>query len=120
MNTLDLFRNEVNMEKYAAGKVIFEEGQTAKKMYVIKEGKVDLKVGDKTMLTIGSGELLGEMALIDYNARSATAVANSECQLIPIDEKRFLFLVQQTPFFALHVMRILVDRLRKMNKIASV
>lgn len=120
MNTLDLFRNEVDMEKYTAGKVIFEEGEPAKKMYVIKDGNVDIKVGDKTIMSIGPGDLLGEMALIDTSSRSATAVASTDSQLIPIDEKRFTFLVQQTPFFALHVMRILVERLRKMNKVISV
>jgi len=57
----------------------------------------------------------GEMALIDSSARSATAVARTDCELIPVDDKRFMFLVQQTPFFAIHVMRVLADRLRKTN-----
>ena len=120
MNTLDLFRNEDKTEHYATGKTIFEQGQPGNKMYIIKEGNVDINVGDQTVLSIGPGELLGEMALIDTSARSATAVASSDCQLIPIDERRFTYLVQQTPFFSIHVMRILVERLRKMNKIVNV
>lgn len=55
------------------------------------------------------------MALIDTKARSATVVARSDCRLVPINEKRFLVLVHQTPIFALLVMRVLADRLRRMN-----
>jgi CRP/FNR family cyclic AMP-dependent transcriptional regulator len=58
---------------------------------------------------------LGEMALIDSKARSATAVAISDCRLAPVNEKRFLFMVQETPFFALHVMRSLTDKIRLTN-----
>lgn len=56
------------------------------------------------------------MALIDRNTRSATAVAKTACKLVPIDEKRFKFLVQQTPNFALQLMRIIAERLRRMDE----
>jgi CRP-like cAMP-binding protein len=58
---------------------------------------------------------MGEMALIDSQPRSATAVALTDCSLAVIDEKRFLFMVHETPFFALDIMRILAERLRQMN-----
>ena len=66
--------------------------------------------------TLGPGSLVGEMALIDAQVRSATATAKSACRLAPVTEKRFLFMVQQTPFFALQVMRILAERLRRSNQ----
>jgi CRP/FNR family transcriptional regulator, cyclic AMP receptor protein len=68
---------------------------------------------------VTAGGILGEMALISDDARSATARAIGECVVIPIDQKRFLFLVQQTPFFALKVMRVMCNRLRAMNISAS-
>lgn len=55
---------------------------------------------------------MGELALIDKAPRSGTAVVASEATVVPVDERRFLFLVQQTPFFALNVMRVMADRLR--------
>ena len=58
-------------------------------------------------------DLRGELALIDRRPRSATAVAVTACVLAPIDEKQFQFMVQQTPFFALQVMRVLTERLRR-------
>jgi CRP/FNR family transcriptional regulator, cyclic AMP receptor protein len=55
------------------------------------------------------------MALIDSLPRSATAIAVTDCRLAPINEKQFLLLVQETPFFSLYVMRVLAERLRKMD-----
>jgi CRP-like cAMP-binding protein len=64
---------------------------------------------------LGSGGVFGEMALIDTGTRSATAIAKTDCRLVPINERRFQFLVQQTPNFALQLMRIIADRLRRMD-----
>ena len=49
------------------------------------------------------------MALLDTNTRSATAVAKSTCRLALVDEKRFQFMVHETPYFALHVMRVMAE-----------
>ena len=56
------------------------------------------------------------MALIDNEPRSAIAVAVTDVELVPVSEKQFLFLVSQTPHFALKVMRALAQRLRLTNK----
>ncbi|HXQ21148.1 MAG TPA: cyclic nucleotide-binding domain-containing protein, partial [Candidatus Acidoferrales bacterium] len=65
--------------------------------------------------TMGPGGILGEMALIDQNPRSATAVAKTDCTLVPVNEARFKFLVKQVPAFSLEVMRVMASRLRKMD-----
>jgi len=61
------------------------------------------------------GALLGEMALVDSSPRTATVIATEHCRLAKIDERRFHFLVQQTLYFATHVMKVLTERLRHMN-----
>ena len=53
------------------------------------------------------------MALIDHSPRSATARAQTDCKVALIDERRFMFLVQETPFFALRVMGVMANRLRR-------
>ena len=115
MNTLDLFRNAREFESYPAGQVIFSAGETGSMMYVVKDGELEIIVNGKVVETVGSGGIVGELALIDTQPRSATVVAKTDCQLVPINEKRFTFLVQQTPYFSLHVMRVLANRLRKMD-----
>lgn len=119
MNTLELFQNDTEYKDYRAGEQIFEEGEAGENMYIVKAGAVDIKVGDEIFVVAGAGEILGEMALIDSSSRSATAVAKTACKLIPVNQKRFAFLIQQTPLFAIHVMKVLVERLRKMNKIMA-
>jgi CRP-like cAMP-binding protein len=65
---------------------------------------------------VHEGGIFGEMAMIDDGPRSATVVAKTECEVVPVDERQFLVLVRQAPFFALDVMRTLVRRLRVMNE----
>ena len=53
------------------------------------------------------------MAVIDREPRSATAVAETDATLVSIDKRRFWFLVQETPYFAEIVMRVMAQRLRR-------
>ena len=115
MASLHLFRNEPDVIAVAAGNFIFRSGEVAKVMYLIIEGEVDLMLGDTVLETAGEGAFIGEMALIDDEPRSASARARGNCRVFPIDEARFQLLVQETPFFALQVMKALARRLRNMD-----
>ena len=108
--------NHIGTRRVRAGGVIFREGEQADELFVIKSGYVRIQVGNRTMADLTADNIFGEMALIDSEPRSATAVAITDVELVPISEKQFLFLVSQTPYFALKVMRILAQRLRVTNK----
>ena len=112
---LNLFRYAENIQTFSAGETIFTEGTTGREMYVVLEGSVDIRVGNKTLDVTGPGGVFGEMALIDSSARSATAIAKDDCTLVPVDEKQFLRMVERTPLFTLNVMQILAGRLRRMD-----
>ena len=116
MITVDMFKNEDRHEEIRQGQTIFKEGDFGNTMYVLIEGNITLSIKGREVERLGPGGVLGEMALIDTGPRSATAVANSACKLVPIDLKRFTFLVQQTPNFALQIMRVMSDRLRRMDQ----
>lgn len=116
MGTFSMFQNAEDYETYSPGHIIFQRGEPGTVMYVVKKGEVELQVESKPFTTVGSGGIVGEMALIDNEPRSLTAMAKTECQLVPIDQKRFSFLVQQTPFFALEVMKVMAERLRAFYK----
>jgi CRP/FNR family transcriptional regulator, cyclic AMP receptor protein len=105
------------LESYAAGEAIFREREHGNTMYLVQSGEVELRLGGLRLEIVREGEFFGEMALIDEEPRSARAVALSDCQLQAVDQKRFEFMVQQTPFFALRVMRTLARRLRQMNEV---
>jgi CRP/FNR family cyclic AMP-dependent transcriptional regulator len=115
-NFLGLFRNARNVETYPAGAVLFVPGTPATSMYVVRRGRLAIRVGDATIETVDEGGIVGEMALVGDGTRTATVVAEADCELVPVDKSQFLFLVQQTPFFALEVMHTMATRLRHMNE----
>ena len=104
-----------DFEAFSAGHQIFTVGQPGDVMYVVKEGEVDIVINDKVVDTVGPGGLIGEMALIDKRPRSATAIAKTDCKLVSVNEQRFQRLVQQTPHFAIQVMKVMAQRLRQMD-----
>jgi CRP/FNR family transcriptional regulator, cyclic AMP receptor protein len=108
--------NDVETRQVKAGGVIFRQGDEAHELFVIKSGEVRIQLGNRTIAELHANDIFGEMALIDSEPRSATAVAITDVELVPVSEKQFLFLVGQTPYFALKVMRVLAQRLRATNK----
>jgi CRP-like cAMP-binding protein len=112
MNPAELFRFEAGLLVIPAGQPLFRTGDAGNIMYVLMTGSAVVTVGDVTVERAEPGALLGELSLIEPLPRSATVTAVTECQFLPIDAKRFQFLVQQTPNFALHVMKVMADRLR--------
>jgi CRP/FNR family transcriptional regulator, cyclic AMP receptor protein len=116
MRIANIFERDVKVASFSAGDTIFAEGEPGDAMYVVKVGEVDIRVHGRTVETVGPEGIFGEMALIDNQPRSAAAVAKTDCKLAPIDQKRFTFLVQEVPMFALQVMEIMAARLRRKNE----
>ena len=100
----------VPVREFKAGDVIFNQGDAAEELFIIQSGEVEIRLGNRMLEKLSDYNFFGEMALIDSAPRSATAVA-----VVPIGEKQFLFLVSNTPYFALNVMRTLARRLRTTN-----
>ncbi|MEM7033462.1 MAG: cyclic nucleotide-binding domain-containing protein [Chloroflexota bacterium] len=116
MAKINIFRNVKKVERFDAGQTIFKEGEPGTLMYVVQSGEVDIFVQGMRLETVEEGGAIGEMAMIDTTARSATAVARTDCALVAIDETKFKTYVHHTPFFAIQVMKIMADRIRKMNE----
>jgi CRP/FNR family transcriptional regulator, cyclic AMP receptor protein len=112
MKVLGVFLNATEVDLVPAGATIFSQGEAGHVMYGIIEGEVELRDGHGLLRTLGPDDSFGEMALIDHAPRSATAIARTDAKLAVLDERRFLFLVQETPMFALQVMHTLAERLR--------
>ena len=108
------FRNgeEIRLE---AGQILFKKGDMGHEIYVVRSGELQILDGNRVFETVGPGGIVGDMALIDGGPRSATVRAASASEVNPLDERRFLFMVQQTPFFALRVLKVMSSRIRAMN-----
>ncbi|HQT25196.1 MAG TPA: cyclic nucleotide-binding domain-containing protein [Burkholderiales bacterium] len=115
MDLKELFRFETELIDVAAGKPLFRTGDAGDRMYVLMDGEADILVGNSVVERAVTGALIGELALLDNSPRTATVQAVSDCRLLPIDVRRFKFLVEQTPNFSFHVMKIMAERLRKMD-----
>jgi CRP/FNR family transcriptional regulator, cyclic AMP receptor protein len=111
-------RREFPTRFFAKGNEIFGEGEQGDEFFVVVRGEVEIRTGNRRLETVGQNGIFGEMAMIDESARSATVVALTDVTVAPIQEQQFLFMVKNTPFFALKVMRVLADRLRRQNKSA--
>lgn len=111
--TLDVFKNEKDTLSYSAGDIIFDVGEDGRLMYAVKNGQVDILLHGELLDTVSQGGIFGEMGIVEPAPRSARAIARTDCELVAVDENRFKMLVHTTPFFALQVLRITVDRLRR-------
>jgi CRP-like cAMP-binding protein len=100
---------------FKAGDVIFRQGDPAQELFIVQSGEVEIRRSNRVLETLPQYSIFGEMALIDTAPRSATAIAASDAKLVPVSEKQFLFLISNTPYFALNVMRVMARRLRAAN-----
>jgi CRP/FNR family cyclic AMP-dependent transcriptional regulator len=105
-----LFNNAQRTVNVAAGSEVFRQGDTGEEMYGVVSGEIELRINDKAIRTLGADDVFGEMALVQHTPRSATAVATKDSVLAVINRHRFLFLVQETPMFALQVMSAMATK----------
>ncbi len=113
MPTFPMLLHEPNTRSFKQGETIFNQGDAADCMFAVVEGAVDISLQGAVVERVGPGGVFGEMALIDGQPRSATAVAATDASVAAITEKRFLRLVEVTPRFALQMMQVITDRLRR-------
>ncbi len=111
MARFDLFHNKDDVTNYSAGDTIFSQGDSSKYLYDVVTGEVQLSRDDQDLVRLGKGEIFGEVALINNADHSVTATAVSNCSIAQIDKRRFFFMIDQTPNFAVSVMRVLAERL---------
>lgn len=106
----------VPLKRIAAGEVLFRKGEKADVLYLVIEGRIDIKLADRVMETVGMHGIAGEMALLDNSVRSASAIAASDGEVAIIDRQTFLDLVREEPSFSLYVMHLMAGRIRRMNE----
>jgi len=110
------------MQKVAfkAGETIIREGDEGDNAFFIVSGEVDVSVGranPKYVGRLGTGEVFGEMSLIDPGPRSATVTAACEVECLSASYQDFVSAIEENPERAVGFMKTLVRRLRKMNEL---
>lgn len=115
----ELFANNPDIVRVAAGQPLFSEGDDGHRMFVLATGTAEVIINNRVVEQLQHGNIVGEMGIVSPGPRSATVVATNDCEFVAIDEKRFNYLVQQTPFFATQVMRVMAERLRAVNQMVT-
>ena len=115
MRFSNIFTDTSKARSFVAGTSIFEKGDQGTEMYVVKEGEVDIVIDDFHFETVVPDGIFGELSLIDQETRIASAIARTDCTLQAIDKRQFLFLVQETPLFAIQVMAEMANRLHRVD-----
>ncbi|MGE5250374.1 MAG: cyclic nucleotide-binding domain-containing protein [Bacteroidota bacterium] len=104
---------------YEDGEVIFWKGDAGDCMFVIQEGQVEVVEeldGHEVRLAVSqAGDVIGEMAIFDRQARSATVRAIGRARVLTVDEKTFLRYVHQDPSLAYQLLKIMSNRVRRLN-----
>jgi CRP/FNR family transcriptional regulator, cyclic AMP receptor protein len=119
MTADSLFLNAPVHRTMATGEIVYADGDVGSHMYGVVSGSVELRKGATVVARLGPNDVFGERALIDLRPRSLTAVAIEESTLAEIDRGLFLFLVHETPTFALGIMGALASRLRDYDELFS-
>ena len=101
---------------YPAGSVVFNKGDAGTCMYVVQSGVIEMTIGDKVIEVCGPNEAIGFMSMIDGAPRSSTARVKEACELSLIDQRKFRFMVDEVPNFALYIMGAMARRIRGMGR----
>lgn len=99
--------------QFKPGEYIFKAGDSGAEMFIIEEGRVEILVGEKSLVQLERGDFFGEMAILEDMPRSSNARAMTECKLLRIDRVMFDQVLRQNPEIAIRMMRGLSHRLRE-------
>jgi CRP/FNR family cyclic AMP-dependent transcriptional regulator len=105
---------------FPAGTVLFREGEPGREMYVVQQGRVNIskRVGEveKILSSLGPGEFLGEMSILNGRPRSATATCAEASKLLVLDAPTFETMVRSNAEIAIRMIKKLADRLQQANE----
>ena len=118
--------NDIDMRMFAqraganvtfpAGSIVFNKGDAGNCMYVVQSGVIEMVMGDTVIEVCGPNEAIGFMSMVDGATRSSTARVKEACELSLIDQRKFRFMVDEVPNFALYIMGAMARRIRGMGR----
>jgi CRP/FNR family cyclic AMP-dependent transcriptional regulator len=100
---------------FPAGSIVFKEGDPGSCMYVVRSGVIEMLVHDHVVDVIGENDALGFLSVIDEAPCTSTARVKETCELSVIDQRKFRFMIDEVPNFALYIMKEMAHRLRGMS-----
>jgi CRP-like cAMP-binding protein len=94
------------------GHTLTREGRTGRECFVLLDGEAIVTIGDQAMAVVGSGDIVGEMAVLEHEPRVATVTAWSPVRALVFTTQEFDSVLDHVPAVAMRVMQSLAQRLR--------
>jgi len=112
----------VDEKTVPSGQTLFQAGDPGDSLFIVREGQIELFIKDTTgqkivLHTAESGDMFGELAMLDFGARTATAVALTESILLVLDREDLVMLFKRIPEAALHMLAALTGMTRKADEL---
>ncbi|MFZ0391083.1 MAG: cyclic nucleotide-binding domain-containing protein [Calditrichia bacterium] len=125
LQEIDIFKNTTTEDlahiaaiaeevHFAAGKIIYREGEISDAMFVMVEGKVSLQLNEKELMTAKKPDVFGSWALFDEEPRVVTATTLEESVLLRVDREEFLDLLADHSRITRSVLKTLASRVRSL------
>jgi CRP-like cAMP-binding protein len=95
--------------------VLMREGAIGHECFLVLEGHADVRIGGRHTARLGPGDIIGEMAILDREPRSATVVATTPLRALVMTELQFAAVCDHCPTVARKVMQLLAHRLREIQ-----
>lgn len=102
--------------EYPVGHVLCTEGAVGRELIMIIEGEAEVERGGNVVTTVGPGDFIGEMSLLDGGPRSATVTTTSAVDALVLSTREFWQVLDEVPALAHRLLRTLAERLRAMDE----
>jgi len=107
-------------KEYADGEIVCRQGELGRSMYVIQAGRVEVVReeggAEVTLRELTVGDIFGEMAVFDQQARSATVRAKGPARVLTLDRRAFLRGVHEDPSLAYRILQMMSGRIRSLTE----
>lgn len=98
-----------------AGKTLMNQGERGREAFVVVSGEASIQINGNTVATIGPGDHVGELALLDGGTRTATVVANTDMELLVISQRAFFALLDEVPGLSRKILTSMATMVRDLD-----
>jgi CRP-like cAMP-binding protein len=99
-----------------AGSLVADQGQMGREAFIILDGTVDVKRAGRKITSLGKGEVVGELSLLDHGPRTASVTCVTDCDLFVLDQKHFREVLEKHPSIAFKLLGHLAERIRAFDR----
>ena len=99
-----------------AGTMIVDQGQMGREAFIILDGEVSVRRGGRKINTLGTGDVVGELSLLDHGPRTASVICETDCTLFVLDQRHFRQVIEDQPAIAFKLLGTLASRIRELDR----